>query len=367
MKTTIPKMVPRLGKCAKDWISVLYNPFKDFDTLPCIPDIITFPSQKVMYKTRGVFTINSTGSGYVSMNPYVPTAGAFTVSQPQSWAPLIFTDGTATGLNAGINPMHVRLSGIPLAGYGANYWNSPYSSDQVLIDLTNDSLQWRVVGAGLKVKYAGTPLNRKGTVVLYEDPTNDGWLDTIIPSGRSENELLQIEEATYTALTEDEYSVTFKPRQQLDLEYSANWFDASPAAAGLTAYDVIAIGAFGCEVGSSFAYEAVIYYEMIGSKTNGRTKSHSDPIGMGAGNSVQDVSPPLESMTKTAAKKEREALKNVYDESGTFPSIPKPLQDTGIRFVKRVIKRMGLAAAEAYLGQAYPNLTPLVRDLIHAI
>ena len=155
-QTRLPEVIPIVSKCGRDYLSVLTNPFRAISPLPCIPDVIALPSNKFRTRSIGTFETNDSGQGQIGVNPYRTAAnddlGAVNYS-------------TTAIVMAGVNDFNftaVGSSDVVCAG--------PYTTAQ----LSAVPTQLRLVGCGVKVKYAGTELARAGRLILYRAQANNG-------------------------------------------------------------------------------------------------------------------------------------------------------------------------------------------------
>lgn len=286
MKRAVRNPIPG---CASDYLAAQYNPWAEFPRAPCIPDQMAMPSAKQSYRIRASFTIGEQGTGFITLNPYSiqasnPTVGYVPgLTNGDFLCPVFYT--TAAYPNTGVDIYNYRLITPPVGSpgiVGAN-WNSPWSGDLQVQNVPYQAplekvgnLAWRPVAAGIKVKFAGNVMNRKGTVVLFNDPNNDGMLDRTIPS--SQAALLGLEESAFTSVTEDEYNVVYRPRTNNDFQYSDQWRESVQA---LARFDVLMIAVFGANPGDEFAFDVIGHYELIGSHVPNRTsnESHIDLVG----------------------------------------------------------------------------------------
>jgi len=146
-----------VSHCATHYAAVLSLPF-DAEHGACVPaELFPLPSQKVTVTTRGTFALGTSGFGYVEMSPCVvndQTAVGFSTATSVGTSSTTF--GTYTNLGS------------------QNFTGLPYAS----ASLTSNSVQARIVGYGLRARYAGSLMNRNGTAFIYEEPDHQN-LNTI--------------------------------------------------------------------------------------------------------------------------------------------------------------------------------------------
>jgi len=292
--------VYQLNPCIKDFLKAQFNPWGEFTTPPCIPDLLAMPSYKVSYFAKGQFASSgTTGIGFICLNPYMifgHEGGGHTNNFYSS--PILYTDqsyprgdiSTTQARNWNFTGTNPSFSGMPV-GENPAYWNSPWISDATMnANIQAGAIDWRLVGAGLKVKYAGAALTRKGVYILYEDPTNYGVIIGTVGSSTPKTwgsaDLMKEATTSQVAIDEREHCVLWHPRTNGDLDY---FFDNLQTSINtsiedrLTGYDNLLIGVFNgdtTEDAGVFTWEAIAHYEFVGPLTPDRTKTHSDIQGM---------------------------------------------------------------------------------------
>lgn len=278
----MPEVVPVVSKCSRDYMSCLTNPYRSISPLPCIPDIISLPSNKFRSRSIGTFVTNASGQGGIGVNPFrtLSNSSAAYYASTSTWAPPVGDDFTfAAGTNTA-------------AGFMSTSYN--------LVQLQQDFIQLRLVGCGVKVRYAGTELNRAGRITSYRSPSN-----TSIVSGTI-NQLLSIPSTRKFPMLRVWRSVTYVPDDPDFLGYQtvAELFAKQNFNQGTLLHIID-----GAPPNTSFDYEISAYWEMIGainfSNTN-FTSSHSDPVGLGAAISAV----PLKISERSPEQQEK---KGIYD------------------------------------------------------
>jgi len=290
-----------ISKEAVSFLQAQYNPWGKFTSPPYVPDLITIPSQKISFIIKGAFKVGSNGLGWVSLNPYSPAGmAAPNASNPYYISPIFSTLATSNATTIDLTEVTSRdwTGGPPSNVYLLpQFWQQQNfggtAMDNILLG-TSDDLDWRVVGAGIKVKYASAVQDRSGTYALYEAPANDAFLTE---QARSFYEIANLRSSTRTAVTEDEVAVTWKPRGVGDLEYASDWLpDAVQLPGGvehnngLEKYHVLCVAVLGTS-GHTYEFEAVVHYELVGLLANGQTASKCDLVGLGKVQSVITANP----------------------------------------------------------------------------
>jgi len=240
-----------ISQCTRDYAAALIDPW-NMERPPCIPDFIVLPSYKVGFRARGTFAIGTNGVGFVTINPYAVanTGGGGATSVAGT-----YTDTTYTGTTYAL--------------FGATGVNQ-YINDSSFItgNVGPNGIQYRVVGCGLKCRYTGIEFNRGGRVIAYRNPTNQD-----APGGATGSDFLNNRETQISPSDRKYHYVCFRPAIPTDVTYSG--VINSGAAPMLLYID-------GGAPGTSYEFDAIWWYECIGSLLPARSRSHSDPIGLAA-------------------------------------------------------------------------------------
>jgi hypothetical protein len=235
--------------CSKLYAAAMSNPWA-CESAPCVPDLVTLPSYKVGFRSRGVFEIGTEGVGFVTLNPYNVTSKTSPL--------LVHHTGTYT-----------------TAAYAANSYKEPpdpginfYDNDSPYapLDISPEGITWRCVGAGLKCRYTGTEITRAGRCVVGRTPFN-----TPLIAGSNANAFLVDRAFTVNPVDRKYHFCTYRPAKSTDTTYvtenvGENW--------SMICY------VEGSEPGSSFEFDAIQWFELIGKPLPQMTRSHSDPTGM---------------------------------------------------------------------------------------
>lgn len=254
----ISMMLP-ISHCGLHYAVVLADPFHA-NHGACVPsELFPIPSQKIAITTRGNFTCGTSGIGFILLNPSVTSdssAGLFTAAGAVGTASTIFT--SFTGTQNLFEP------------------NNPYPVSAI----TAKTLQVRIVGVGVRARYAGSLMNRNGTAVAFEEPDHQPISGLSFDTIRAKP---QAEETDVTNWQPDQNnsgnwmaSVCYSgPTQPSDVEFlsSSNPLAASTAPASAF-MGIVVQGASG----DNWAYEITQHVEYIGSTAPERTPSHADPV-----------------------------------------------------------------------------------------
>lgn len=235
------------SQCTKDYASSSVAPWNNAS--PCLPHGFPLASRKMKTFARGIATIGS-DIGFVIARP---AAGAsnnnfVVLSTDAGYAGSTVRDSTTMGVNASVA-------------------NSDYASSS----FSTSSNQYRLVTAGIRIKYRGTALARGGRIVALEEPDHQS-LD-----GHTVSQLLSYKGATSLRPSGgDDWTelVSSGPKVPSELQYSENFLPtANPSN---NAYMVLA---FEGVPDLAFEWEFWGNYEIIGSDVRSKTISHHDAPG----------------------------------------------------------------------------------------
>lgn len=252
-----PQKAKKLNDCSLHYALALSDPW-DCPEPPCVPDNITIESYKFNVRARGTFGIGTNGTGFVAINPYCP----YEQSAPNA----IFGYSTTIAY-AGINIYNPALPGVANINTNSSF---PYTN--------SDSYEqaYRVVGAGIKVCYAGNEMNRQGQYTIYRDPSNGA-----IAFGSSLDNLLTMRESSLAPVDKEWHCALWKPVSASDITYASRGIDIdSGTGSKLFAMNPsIIVGVTGGSAGASVSYDVIVWFEMTGRNMPVVSVSHTDPIG----------------------------------------------------------------------------------------
>jgi len=253
----------KLSPCGQQYLKVQYNPFGPIiGEPPCIPDAVAAPSFKFTARQRFTVTTDAAGFGYVLMNPYnfVDDSAVDPTYATQS-ACLAYTNGTAPTVANSIDLTVDSAAKLSFAGLNTGY-------DATFV--TNNKV--RVVGAGVRMTYAGALQDAAGQVTVWKHPTNNKTF-VYTATGATKlyaSDLQTFDEAAYGALSANtSYMATYHPIDIDDFDYQA-----APPGPNACGY-VMAIVIEGCP-SKSFTCEAIVHYEGIGVGFHGLATSTVD-------------------------------------------------------------------------------------------
>jgi hypothetical protein len=249
-----PRTMFHLSECSERYLKALTAPFDFLSSDVCVPDLYDTPSQKVRTRQRGILQTGTAGIGFVEMDVFyaaIKDVGSIMRSDA-TFTGDSFADPSDVGTQESLNTQ--ALYNLAQLGPGES------------------QIQFRVVAAGLRVRYNGTELNKAGNSIPFSHPTNQPIKGISAADALSYNEIEQY------AVTRAWKQVTWVPTKASHYEYQS-----SNANFSLT------LGSNGNTIGimvsgpaaNFWDWEAVLYVEYTGAVAN-VTPSHSDISGMSA-------------------------------------------------------------------------------------
>jgi hypothetical protein len=278
----------KLPDCTTSYLRALSDPFR-LSELACIPDSHVVPSKKGKFILRGTGSTGDNTFGYAIMNPFHVANDlmeSIEAGQNLGFGCLAVTNGSANVGNistfAGLTTSN-GVTAYPLL-------KSPYAlaafdqSPNGTNNATTVGAQARVVGAGLRLRFTGTNLNKGGTAILVR--REDG--ESIY--GFSYDQLASRDNTIAKPLGDGWHEITYLPVQPHDYDYCRNGalgaepINGDPLSVHATAI-VDTRHATGILVRSAapsqpFDWEYVVHVEFLGKLIDSVTKSHSDITGM---------------------------------------------------------------------------------------
>lgn len=195
--------------CEKEYYESLNNPWSGPSA--CLPIWPSRPSQRFRSFARGTISANEAGYTFLVVNPWAMSTSSSGAANSTSLAILtadISTSTTNFDFTAGTD------TAFPTGVYGVAH-NSPFSVP------TLGKLQYRLVSAGIRVKYTGALLNRGGRFVTYRSPgdQNVAYSGGTSLGIMSFSGLSTIREASWGAVGGDWFDVVYTPQERDSLDY----------------------------------------------------------------------------------------------------------------------------------------------------
>jgi len=246
------------------------------------------PSQKVRVFARGMMATGTTGNGWICWTPVIVNTHTTAVR---------YTQAASVGAEADI---FNTFSGI----LSSALTKIPYTNTQ----LTNGSVQGRLVSGCLRVRYAGAEDLRSGIVSLFEDPdhlaVDSVYSNTTMGTFDSCGKERVSGEGTW-------HQINWSgPAKQAEQEYIQSSAYSTPCILISINGTVGAAGGLGS---APFEWEVWENLEFLGRDVVGKTNNMLDPTGtshvIGAAKAAQSGSEPLSpSNPKTAGEFVRSVL-----------------------------------------------------------
>jgi len=272
---------------ARKYLEAQFNPFGSLALGASIPDQSAFPSQKIMLRRRGTFVPSpkstSLAKGYITLNPYAVTKdGNFAINTSAATATAAASDELIVNDTAG--------------SFAQAYLDTPYTAAQMVTTGANGKTnRIRVVGAGIRVAYAGQWDALQGSVITTATPTGGFYLDTV--RNTTIENLLDLDNSAFGALSHNTtYTATFRHSSPTDYGY---------VSGDVAADGFLAVVIDNCNTSAVFAYDVIVHLEMVGEDANGESPSPSDPNGLGCVTSLprtQYLNTPASSVSTAMAK-----------------------------------------------------------------
>jgi len=251
-----------LSPCAKDYVKTLANPING--PLGCVPSFYPSYTKSIRTFAKGSLSASNANGGFVWFNP-----SAMAVNDA---ACVLYTNGLYAGTGSyGIG-----------TGVATAVCNSPYAVADV--NATSSGIQYRVVGACIRIRYAGTALEKGGTITSLRDPTHS-TLDTRLPS-----DVALDQTSRRFKPSNDWHQLNYAPAKASDYQLiSETTFISAP----ITADDAWYMG-FQIQCASSspqlYDWEAYSVLEIQGRIVPGIKMRHSDPNAVALGAMVSNAS-----------------------------------------------------------------------------
>jgi hypothetical protein len=250
-----------LSPCANEYLKALTDPF-NLGALPCVPDLVSFPSKKTRTIGYGTLAVGTAGVGFVCCTPLNfandTKAGYYSTS---SWT------GSAIDLNSDTTGVSHFLDN-----------QKPYSNT---IITTQVGVNSRTVGCGLRVRYTGTELNRGGVVVaLAMGDSSCAYRDF--------TSLATDPAAVRYPVSRGWKTICFRPSSSVETEFVQGVYAVANNGSDSSVQFRLAFIVTGTP-GNTFEWEYISFSEFISGsgtisvppiKPDGLSKSHTDLMGM---------------------------------------------------------------------------------------
>lgn len=252
-----------LSPCARDYALCVSNPFSG--PLACIPDFPAIKTRRVRVFNRGQFaTSSTTGIGFICVTPEFAVANDSIsgFSTDSTFATLLVSPNSAT-------------TGVSAIKSNADYTSAQFGATPALI-------QRRVVGSGLRVRYAGTELGRGGQLYALQEPTHDNLNTTSITTMLAQDQARKFPMSSKEWLT-----VLYKPVGTNQFQTTAPSVATDQTAVANSNYIAVIAQAPTATSSIVLEYEFYTVYEATGQIVRGIVNSHVDVAGYSAVHTTQ--------------------------------------------------------------------------------
>lgn len=245
-----------LSPCSQCYALSLANPFSG--PLGCIPDYPVLLTRRAKFFIKGNFQTGTQGVGWAICCPEYGAANDTPAGCVRS------TSAAFAGLDLTYN-----AGGIVTSNTNSDYTFASFGAAAVLAE-------YRVVSAGLRVRYAGTELNRGGDLIALAEPNHQAVYAQTIVSIKG-----YVQSATVPMLR-NWLEVLFKPVLNNDTSFKNVFPINTPNNTDFSYYLVIMAVAPDPLVSLNFDFEFFGNYEFSGRNIQGKQMSEFDPVGFAA-------------------------------------------------------------------------------------
>lgn len=254
----------QLGHCAQKYAASLADPFSGPPDA-CMPVTPACLSRKVRAFIRTQLVTSSTsGDGFATMQPLAANDGATAPGTTGTAAAYTSSSTYVGGGGAGIPALNTATAGVIANNHNGDYATSAFSGVGV---------QCRLVSMGMRLRYAGTELNRGGRIVFLEDPEHNTLTSTNLVN------LLAQEKAKEHKIGNDWIALcSTGPVIPQEYDYVAS---AQFPFGSVTALHYLGAYIRSAALNQVFDVEFFWNWEFTGQNARGKTPSEADDAGVG--------------------------------------------------------------------------------------
>lgn len=267
MSGPFARQAARLSTCAQKYIEFMHNPFTVAE-VPCVPTMPSLFARTVNITSKGVFSVGTTGFGFIAIDPINACHNDNVLVNGTSTGFVIFSTATYAGTT-------IVLPGATVASDGGN---SDYLAAN--FGIAADLNTVRVVGAGLRIKYSGTELNRGGSVVAFHDPDHESVVNRSFADIRGEDLARQMGPNS----NNDWMHITWGIADNVDVDFIPNnaTLNALPNTVDQGCFPMGIVVESPPGAPGLFDYEVVVGLEISGRNVRGKRLSNADAVGFQA-------------------------------------------------------------------------------------
>lgn len=248
-RTPLALLNPTERECARHYGETLINPF-DSPAGACVPVLPCLNTAKRKIFCRGTGFCQSNGFG--GLTCYTSLAG----DTPAA----IYTTGTGASNTMTWDPAHMT--------------KTPPNSELTAANFSDQLVQARIVGLGIRLRYIGKEVDMNGSVFALEEP-NHGKTDTM-----NIDDLRAYDRVKTKPFSREWVVAAWQPVLPIETAFSNNAY-ASPFSTPTNPL-IILISCQGSGTAGNpslpFEWEYYAHYESIGVQARGKSESHIAPV-----------------------------------------------------------------------------------------
>lgn len=265
-----------LSPLSKAYALSLVDPFTG--PLACVPAFPSVPSQKIRAFSKGFFSTGVSAAndfGFITMNPFAAVGNTSNF--------VSFSESAYGGSTISATFAAGSVNTVPS--------NSPFAT--AAFGTTDALAKFRIVSAGLRIRYTGTELNRGGVVVGFVHPTRS----PVINSSFTDIDGQRLSRRFHPKSDGSWLTVLYCPSLTNDLQYN------SAVGTLASAHMCFVLKAPTAAIGATFEYEAYVQFEVNGRDIAGMSPSGADPTGLAIVHTVANNSgmPPTDKPSSVIA------------------------------------------------------------------
>jgi hypothetical protein len=283
---SIPRPFVHISKCGIQYGLALLDPFNVKARGACIPDAESFPVRRLSVYGRFTGRSSANGFGYATFNPYAAIAGDVACVRTS------VLSSTATATTA----FDTMLDSSWLS-------NSPFTASQ----FGSDTMQYRIVGGGMRLFDTAPPLTTGGTVSVVTCP----YVDLNDTNFANISAYSHAHFGTYRGC---KAQVNYYPSVASDMDFKTTVSSTLPIKGAIVIQSDTA--------DPTFAGDFIVHYEVAG-RTETKVPVHTDMNVYAAGRQLAGLA--ADNPKTNNAKSETSVIADlkaiVHDASGVFSNV----------------------------------------------